>query len=362
MTPTNIQYRIHTQFIIVVTLILLGLVFYLVSPFIATLFIAAVIVTALNPVHRWLQKKIKSRFLCAMLMWVGIVLLFVIPSTVLIWLLLKETAGVSTQISNAATQLPSYLDTLPEKIAPYLPAGSQWQNQLSSNNLSKLAADVFSQMSTSLLRSATSFITGLSLLFLHLIIFLFALFYLLFDGNRLLKYVKKLLPLAEKQKKELVQKSTDLMQSIIYGIFGAALAQGSLVGVGLTLIGVPNPIFWGTIAILLAPMPYVGVGLIWVPVVLWLFATSQWGAGIFFLAWCLIFVINIDNIIKPYLIGARSLLHPFAVMLVILGGVLTLGFKGLIFGPLILTLLIAFLHIYQLEFASKKIDPRKSLK
>jgi len=111
MTPTNIQYRIHTQFIIVVTLILLGLVFYLVSPFIATLFIAAVIVTALNPVHRWLQKKIKSRFLCAMLMWVGIVLLFVIPSTVLIWLLLKETAGVSTQISNAATQLPSYLDT-----------------------------------------------------------------------------------------------------------------------------------------------------------------------------------------------------------------------------------------------------------
>ncbi len=359
MTQANIQYRIHTQFIITVTVLLIGLVFYLISPFIATLFIAAVIATAVNPIHVYVKRYIPTRVLSSVLMWLGIILLFIIPTSILASMLIKEATGVSDQITHAVAQLPFFLDTLPERLTPYLPSGSNWQKSLSTDNLTQMAANVLDQMSSSLIKSATSFLTGLSLAFLHLIIFLFALFYFLLDGEKLIKYIKNLLPLAEGQKKELVKKTTDLMQSIIYGLFGAAIAQGALVGIGMAIIGISNPIFWGTVAILLAPMPYVGVGLVWVPTVIWLFSTGQWGLGVFFLAWCLIFVINIDNIIKPYLIGARSLLHPFAVMLVIIGGVLTLGFKGLIFGPLLLTLLIAFLHIYQMEFARKKIDPRK---
>jgi len=359
MTQTEIQYRIHTQFIIVVTLLLIGLVFYLISPFIATLFIAAVVVTAVNPLHVWLSKYIPTRLLSSIIMWLSIVLLFIVPASFLTALLVNETKGVSSQISDVAIQLPSILDTLPDRLSPYLPEGSTWQNQLSSNNITQVFTNTVSNMSSGLLKSATGLVTGVSLVFLHLIIFLFALFYLLLDGARLITYIKKLLPLAEKQKKELIQKTTDLMKSIIYGLFGAAIAQGSLVGIGMAIIGIPNAIFWGTIAILLAPMPYVGVALVWLPTSIWLFSTGQWGQGFFFVAWCLILVINIDNIIKPYLIGAKSLLHPFAVMLVIIGGVLTLGFKGLIFGPLLLTLLIAFLHIYQIEFASKKITPPK---
>lgn len=359
MSQANIQYRIHTQFIIAVTLILIGLVFYLISPFVATLFIAAVIVTAVNPVHVWLKKYIPTRILSSIIMWLGIVLLFVVPTSLLAGSLINEMKGMSGQISDVAIQLPAILDTLPARISAFLPEGSTWQNQLSTSNLTQLATNTFASMSSGLLKSATGFITGLSLVFLHLIIFLFALFYLLLDGEKLIKYIEKLLPLVEKQKRELVQKTTDLMKSIIYGLFGAAIAQGSLVGIAMAIIGVPNAVFWGSIAILLAPMPYVGVGLVWVPTTIWLFSTGQWGQGLFFLAWCLVLVINIDNIIKPYLIGAKSLLHPFAVMLVIIGGVLTLGFKGLIFGPLLLTLLIAFLHIYQIEFASKKITPPK---
>jgi predicted PurR-regulated permease PerM len=362
MTVSNVQYRIHTQFIIAVTVLLLGLVFYIISPFIATLFIAAVVVTAVHPIHKWLKKYMPTAWLCSFVMWLGIILLFVIPTTILTWLLVKETTGVSAQITQAANQLPAFIETLPERITPYLPVGVDWNNQLSTGNITRLAADGLSQMSSSLVKSATGLIAGLSMVVLHVIIFLFSLYYLLLDGERLIKYIKNLLPLAEKQKKELVKKTNDLMQSIIYGIFGAAIAQGALVGIGMAIIGITNPIFWGAIAIALAPIPYVGVGLIWVPTTAWLFSTGQWGQGFFFLAWCLIFVINIDNIIKPYLIGARSLLHPFAVMLVIIGGVLTLGFKGLIFGPLLLTLLLAFLHIYKIEFASQNIKSEKSSK
>lgn len=358
MSKSNVQDRIHTQFIIVVSVLLIGLVFYLVSPFIATLFIAAVITSAVNPIHQRLKRFIPTLWFSSFIMWLSIILLFVIPATFLLGILIKEAAGVSDQITRAASQLPAFIDTLPDRIAPYMPQGVSWQNQLNTSNLTRLMSDSLSQISSGLLKSVTNLVTGVSIVVLHLIIFLFALYYLLLDGERLLNYVKQLLPLAERQKDELVQKTTDLMHSIIYGLFGAAIAQGSLVGIGMALIGINNSIFWGAIAIALAPIPYVGVGLIWVPTTAWLFSTGQWGQGIFFLAWCLIFVINIDNIIKPYLIGARSLLHPFAVMLVILGGVLTLGFKGLIFGPLLLTLMMAFLHIYRMEFGAKTTDKK----
>lgn len=59
-----------------------------------------------------------------------------------------------------------------------------------------------------------------------------------------------------------------------------------------------------------------------------------------------------DNLIKPYLIGSAATLHPLAVLLVLLGGAFMFGVKGFILGPFVLTLTLAFLHIYSLEYKS----------
>ena len=152
------------------------------------------------------------------------------------------------------------------------------------------------------------------------------------------------------------------MHSIVYGIFGAAIIQGILVGVGLAIVGVENAAFWGAVAAILSPIPYVGTSIVWIPVVIFLLITKQWFGGIFLLIWSMGIVGLADNFIKPYVIGSTSDLHPLMVMLVILGGVFAFGFKGLIFGPLILTLTLAFLHIYKLEYQSvlnKKVKSSK---
>ena len=356
---TDVQYRIHTNFILISIAVLVGAVFYVASPFLTTLFIAAVIVTAFSPLQHWLQKKLKSNLLTSIVLFFGIVLLFVVPVGMLGWALVEEAAGVSAQITNAANELPAFLNALPARLDAILPASAQWQEQLTLNNLSSLTADMAGQASSILIKSATSILTGVSLFLLHLLIFLFALFYLLLDGKRLVNYARRLLPLAEVQKNELVLKISDLMKSIVYGLFGASLAQGALMGLGMAMVGITNPVFWGTVGALFSPIPYVGASLVWMPTVIWLFSTGQWAKGIFFTIWCVGLVANIDNVVKPYLIGAKSLLHPFAVMLVILGGVLTMGFKGLVFGPLLLTLLVAFLHIYELEFTQKGLTSKK---
>ncbi|MBU0727049.1 AI-2E family transporter, partial [Patescibacteria group bacterium] len=104
------------------------------------------------------------------------------------------------------------------------------------------------------------------------------------------------------------------------------------------------------IAALFSPVPYIGTALVWIPAVGALLIGGHWIAALFLTIWSIIIVGLADNIIKPYVIGSTSALHPLAVLLVLLGGAFVFGVKGLLFGPFVLTLTLAFLHIYQLEY------------
>ncbi|MCF7830922.1 AI-2E family transporter [Candidatus Gracilibacteria bacterium] len=194
---------------------------------------------------------------------------------------------------------------------------------------------------------------------LHLVVFVLAIFYFLKDGAKLMAYIRSLLPLKPTYRQELFTKMHDLMNSIIFGIFGAALAQAATLGLGLALTGVDNALFWSALGALFAPIPYVGIGLIWVPMVISLFIGGHTGSAIFLIIWCELLVVNVDNIVKPYLIGVRTMLHPFAVLLVIFGGIMAFGLKGLIFGPFVLTMALAFMHIYRMEYQSVLEEKQK---
>jgi predicted PurR-regulated permease PerM len=115
--------------------------------------------------------------------------------------------------------------------------------------------------------------------------------------------------------------------------------------------------FWATIGAVMSPLPYIGTSIVWIPVVAVVFASGQFWTAIFLTSWCLFIVGLADNVVKPLIIGKATALHPFAVMLVIIGGTFVFGFKGIIFGPLVLTVTLAFLHIYEMEY---EIEPQEN--
>jgi predicted PurR-regulated permease PerM len=161
-----------------------------------------------------------------------------------------------------------------------------------------------------------------------------------------------MLPISEKYRSELLKKLSRLSYGIIYGIFGASLIQGFLLGIGFYILGIDNAAFWGAIAALLSPIPYIGSSIIWLPVVISLLLSGHWISSLFLLIWGSLIVGLADNIVKPYLIGSSTALHPLAVLVTLLGGAFVFGIKGIIFGPFVLTLTLAFLHIYSLEYES----------
>ena len=347
---------IEKYFLIGMLLLLIFALIYSASAFIGTLIIAAIVVQGVYPVHKMLHKKLHfPSSISTLISLLLVAVLILTPLTLLFFLVANEATDaysvVSTKINELTnkdiTLIPSllknsFLQDWFEKVSAYAP--------ISTTDVISASKDLLGKITSVILSQTTNILKNLSLFLLHTFIFLLAMFYFLRDGDKLVNYLKSLMPLSEKYKNALVRKLSYLSRGIIYGIFGAAIVQGFLVGVGLTIVGVENTVFWSAIAALLSPIPYIGTAIVWVPVVITLAVTGHWFLAIFLFAWGVGIVGVADNIVKPYLIGSAAALHPLAVLLVLLGGTFAFGIKGLIFGPFILTLTLGFLHIYALEY------------
>ena len=114
------------------------------------------------------------------------------------------------------------------------------------------------------------------------------------------------------------------INSVIRGNLAVALIQGILTAVGFALFGVPNPTLWGSVAAIAALVPSVGTALVLLPAILFLY----WGealSALGLLLWGATAVGLIDNFLGPKLAGRGMRLHPFLILLSILGGIAFFG-------------------------------------
>jgi predicted PurR-regulated permease PerM len=163
-----------------------------------------------------------------------------------------------------------------------------------------------------------------------------------------------LIPFTGEQKRSISRKLHDTFTAVINGVFLIALGQGIMTGLGFALFRVPFPVFWGFLAAVLALLPVGGTALVWIPGALYLMLTASTLKGVLLAVWGTILVSLPDNFIKPMVIGKKANLPTFFLFLGILGGLQAYGILGILFGPLIVTLVITFTQIYREEFAGKE--------
>jgi predicted PurR-regulated permease PerM len=54
-----------------------------------------------------------------------------------------------------------------------------------------------------------------------------------------------------------------------------------------------------------------------------------------------------DYIVRPWLVGSKNQSHPLLMLISLLGGIEVLGLPGLIVGPVVMSLFVAALRIYE---------------
>lgn len=357
LTQEESSQNFQRKFLVFIVLVFLVLLLIFASPFLIDLLIAGVLVAAVYPIHKRILKLVKARKSLASLISILLLTLVVLlPFSLFAVFIAHEAGDAYTLISGRINEIVVNEDVQdPATFLSAIPGGDKIADLLqyvpvTTEDILTTFGESVGQISTFLLSQTTNIIKHLSILLLHVIVFFMIIFYFLRDGDRLVAYLKSLLPLSGVYKEELFTKLSQLSYGIIYGVFGAAILQGFLVGLAFWAAGFNNAAFWGAIAALFAPLPFIGPMTVWIPALIILVIGGKWITGILFLLWCMMVVGTADNFIKPYLIGASSALNPLALLIMILGGTLVFGLKGLIFGPLVLTLTLSFLHIYQLEY------------
>jgi predicted PurR-regulated permease PerM len=330
-------------FVICICTAFLGAVFLL-YPYFNYLFFALLLAYILHPLHRQLQKRIKNRSVCGLILIVFILVVVILPAIFISTQLVQEVKSTVSFVTDFPQRQP-YL----EKLETFL---HRWVGQ--EANLQAYKDDLAEALKSFLVRAAPNFLGSLSDVTVGLFIMFFVLFYLFREGQGTYERVRAVIPLAPNLKDKLIEEVKSVTWAVVYGQVMTALIQGTLGGLGFLIFRAPNPFLWGFMMIILSFLPLVGTALIWVPAGIFLILSGATFRGIGLLVWGGVLVTNVDNFVKPRLISGRSNIHPVTVLLGVLGGLKLFGFIGLVLGPLILALFIALVLFYEEEYLGIK--------
>ncbi|MBD9596706.1 MULTISPECIES: AI-2E family transporter [unclassified Ensifer] len=137
-----------------------------------------------------------------------------------------------------------------------------------------------------------------------------------------------------------------LMQLVVNITYGAPLA------IGLWLLGIPNALLWGMLAIVLRFVPYIGpVIAAALPLFLAFAAAPGWSLVVLTLGLFIALELVSNNVVEPWLYGSRTGLSPLAIIVAAIFWAWLWGPVGLVLStPLTVCLVVLGRHVRQFEF------------
>lgn len=318
------------------------LFYWLIKDFILAVVMAAVMASLVHPMYLAIVKLLRGRPAIASAITVmSSLLLVIVPLLIFTTILvnqaleLSDTAEdwVNTQVKSGELEDELKENPTLQKLLPY-------QDKL-LEKAGQLAADAGAVVAENL----TSIAKGTATFFLMLFIMLYAMFFFLMRGPRLLLNIFEHTPLREADKNQLLNTFTSVARATLKGTLVIAFIQGGLGGIAFWAAGIQGAVFWAAIMMVASVIPGVGTLIVWVPAVIYLFLNGKVLAAIGVGLWCAAIVGTADNILRPMLIGKDTEMPDLVVLLTTLGGLVLFGVAGLVIGPIIGAL---FLTVWQL--------------
>jgi predicted PurR-regulated permease PerM len=191
-----------------------------------------------------------------------------------------------------------------------------------------------------------------------LVIGCITMYYVLIEWPRFPVRLERVLPLDPRHTRALVLEFRDIGRSALIGTMATAIVQGVLASIGYTISGLPHAITWGLCTAVASFFPVLGTALVWVPVSLYFASTGEISRAALQAAWGLLLVIGLgDYVLRPWLVGRNGKGQPLLILVAALGGIQVFGLAGIVVGPVMMSLFLAILTIYEREVdASERTD------
>jgi len=169
-------------------------------------------------------------------------------------------------------------------------------------------------------------------------IMLYLLYFLLRDGVHVSQKISQAMPLGDVHKRLLMRKFATVVRATIKGNVAVAAVQGALGGLMFWALDIQGPLLWGVVMGVLSLLPVVGASLIWGPVAVYLLATGNLWHGAGLIAFGVLVIGMVDNVLRPVLVGKDIQMPDYLVLISTLGGLSLFGLNGFVIGPLIAAL------------------------
>jgi predicted PurR-regulated permease PerM len=344
--------RAYRAFVLFLVVVVSAVFLYMIRGFIVTVLMAAIFSALAYPLFTRVLPVVRgSRGAASVLTLLIVLLVVVVPLVLFLSVVAAEAVSISQSVTPWVTEQlrePGGLGRFLERV-PYL---SQLQEHFRAYNaqiLEKLG-ELAGRVSSFLVNSLSAATKGTVGFFFQLFLMAYAMFFFLFGGGSGLRRALALLPLPESDADLLVGKFVSVARATLKGTFVVGLVQGGLAGLAFAVVGIHGATFWGTIMVVLSIIPGIGTALVWVPAVIFLFATGNTAAAIGLAIWCAVVVGTVDNFLRPKLVGADTKMPDLLILLSTFGGLSMVGAVGLVLGPIVAAVFIAVWQIYGKAF------------
>ena len=343
-STSPIEERFFLRLLLVVS-ILFALVLW---PFFGAVLWAVVFAILFMRVNRRMGRRLGGRPNVASLLTLGMVIVLVILPLMLVGsMLVQEASGVMERVRSGELDFGRYarevFDTLPGWITSVLDRFGLTDFKAIQDRLTGAAAGDSGKAV-----AGTALAVGQNTLefVVAFFVMLYVLYFLLRDGDDLMRRMKVAIPLAREHQDALIAKFGVVVRASVKGNVVVAILQGALGGLIFWILGVQAPLLWGVVMAILSLLPAVGTALVWGPVAIYFLATGAVVKGLVLLAYGILVIGLVDNVVRPILVGKDTKIPDWVILVTTLGGMAIFGVNGFLIGPLIAALFIACWDIF----------------
>lgn len=292
--------------------------------------------------RRLVEKRNWNRGLSATIILLEALLFILTPLTGIGFLVADTVSSITIDPQKIKTTIDNLITIIENKLD---------MNIFNTNDLPSIT-----NLSTNLMQALAS--SAYSMV-INSIIAVFLLYFMLLKYDSIEKAITEILPFREENKRILSDETRAIVQANAIGVPAVAVIQGILAYFGYLLFGISNPLVFAVLTAFATIIPIFGTGLVWVPLAVTPMMSGDYAQGIKIALYGLFIIGGSDTIIRFVLQKKLANIHPLITFFGVFIGIPMFGFWGVIFGPLLISLLVLFFNMYRRDYVSgSTAEPR----
>ncbi len=331
----------------VATVIALAFGAYFLRGYVILIAIAAVLAFLFTPLYQRFRAKMNVGLSATVTLLIAIATVAV-PLTGVIALAVVQISQAVTSIGQWAGQTDftalaqRLLDSANELLArvPFM------DTTLTEDSVRNAATKVGQNAGEFALGAARDSVGSIAAIVTGSIIFLYVFVALLTNGPKVLDLLRDLNPLGEEVSNIYLTKVGAMVSATVKGQLIIAVCQGVAGAASVYIGGIHDGFFMFVIFLTALSFIPLGGGIVTIPLGIGMAVFGNVVGGVFVVAFHLLVVTNIDNVLRPFLVPKNAHLHPALMLLSVFAGLTMFGFWGIVLGPVLMIVIVTTISVY----------------